>query len=92
MKENFQVGLKMRWESQSSRGSSFLITSKKGTLGLSHQLAQRWDSKGKENSGSGRLSANIQNGDHVFLQSKQSGEQRNMDLTVEKKGMKVDDR
>lgn len=87
MKEIFQVGLKMRWESQSSHGSSFLITPKKGTLGLSRQLAQRWDSKGKDNSGAGRLSANIQNGDHVVLTAQaergaeehgsDSGEERN---------------
>lgn len=74
MKEIFQVGLKMWWESQSSHGSSFLITPKKGTLGLSHQLAQRWDRKGKENSGTGRLSANIQMESMCFLQSRQRGE------------------
>lgn len=47
---------------------------KQGTLGLSHQLAQRWDRKGKENSGPGRLSANIQMESMCFLQSRQRGE------------------
>lgn len=65
---------------------------KQGTLGLSHQLAQRWDGKGKETSGPGRLSANIQWSPCVSYSPGRGGKQRNTDLMVEKKGMQVEDR
>ena len=93
MREVFQVGLKMAWESQSSRGLSFLTAPKEGTLGnFFSQLAQMWDRRGRESSGIGRVSANTQNGVHIFLTGQVGREEQNTDLMVERKGMKVDGR